>query len=385
LILINSDGAVDMDQAGDEPSTQDRPAYTPIKGTRVATKPSISERAASPLFEEEHHSSRVVFWLSWLLGAAMLVAVIGVALRLSDVESFARLLVQAEPFWLLAAIGLQALTYVAQGQIFRVVLQAGNQHLSVWGAARLSLMKLFVDQALPSSGISGAFAVAASFVRKGFSKPVVLACLVLDLSAYFLAYVLTVGVALLVVMLQGHATIWVMGTGLVFVVISLALAIAAPRLTGNSSLALRMPGKKYAIVRKGLLLVTGADARLARSRPLLWRTTLLELAIIGLDAGTLWVLVRAFGVSAPPAGLFAGFMLASVLRSIGIVPGGLGAFEAAAVVTLHWVGVSIPVALSATLLFRGLTFWLPMVPGLWLAHLEWHAATARPRNDTEDH
>lgn len=27
----------------------------------------------------------------------------------------------------------------------------------------------------------------------------------------------------------------------------------------------------------------------------------------------------------------------------------------------------IPVALAATLLFRGLSFWLPMPPGLWLA------------------
>ncbi len=352
----------------------------------MSSKPPISELAAAPDAEEQCFSQRA-FWISWLLGAAALVAVIGVVVHLSDVESFARLLVQAEPLWVLGAIALQGLTYVAQGQIFRVVLRAGNQHLPMWGAAKLSVMKLFVDQALPSSGISGAFAVVASFVRMGFAKPVVLACLVLDLSAYFLAYVLTVGVALWVIMLQGHATALMIGTCLVFVVISLALVITTRRLTGNTRLAMHMPGKRFAIVRKGLSLVTGADARLARSSSLLWRTTLLELAIIGLDAGTLWVLVRAFGVSAPPAGLFAGFMLASLLRSIGIVPGGLGAFEAAAVVTLHWVGVSIPIALSATLLFRGLTFWLPMVPGLWLARQEWQASPKKTeqRNDTADY
>jgi hypothetical protein len=31
------------------------------------------------------------------------------------------------------------------------------------------------------------------------------------------------------------------------------------------------------------------------------------------------------------------------------------------------VGVALPVALSATLLFRGLSFWLPMVPGYWFS------------------
>jgi Mg2+-importing ATPase len=42
----------------------------------------------------------------------------------------------------------------------------------------------------------------------------------------------------------------------------------------------------------------------------------------------------------------------------------LGIFEAASVVTLKLAGVSVPVALAATLLFLGLSFWLPMVPGL---------------------
>jgi len=335
--------------------------------------------AISPPQEKEagQHYSRFALWLTWLLGAAMLATVIAVAVRFAEVESFARLLTQAQPLWLVAAFGLQALTYAAQGQIFRVVLKAGGQHLSLWDAGKLSLMKLFVDQALPSSGVSGAFAVVASFVRLGFARPVVLACLVLDLSAYFLAYVLTVGLALPVVMFQGHGTTTVLITCLVFVAVSLALAVITPRLAGNSDLAARVPGQRFAIVAKSVSLLTGADRQLVRSRALLWRITLLELTIILLDSATLWLLVRALGVSAPPLGLFAGFMLASVLRSIGIVPGGLGAFEAAAVVTLHWIGVSIAVALSATLLFRGLTFWLPMLPGLWLAHREWHAPDSR--------
>ncbi|PZW64697.1 Mg2+-importing ATPase [Pseudomonas sp. URMO17WK12:I6] len=339
----------------------------------MSVKAPIPDCTNAPALEEAQHYRRSTLWITWLLGAAMLATVIGVALRLTDVESLAQLLAQAEPIWLVGALGLQALTYMAQGQIFRVVLKAGAQNLSLWEAGKLSLMKLFVDQALPSSGISGAFAVVASFVRMGFAKPVVLACLVLDLSGYFLAYVLSVGVALPVVIFQGHATAAITTTCLVFVAVSLALAVLTPRLAGNSHLATHVPGQRFSMINKGILLLTGADKQLIRNRALLWRITLLELVIILLDSATLWVLVRALGVSAPPLGLFAGFMLASVLRSIGIVPGGLGAFEAAAVVTLHWIGVNIAVALSATLLFRGLTFWLPMLPGLWLAHREWHA------------
>ncbi|WP_175364139.1 magnesium-translocating P-type ATPase [Pseudomonas corrugata] len=332
----------------------------------------------SPVCEEGPPYSRSALWLSWLLGAAMFAAVVGVALRFTDVESFTRLLARAEPLWLVAALVLQGLTYIAQGQVFRVVLKAGAQPLSLWDAGRLSVMKLFVDQALPSSGISGAFAVVASFVRLGFAKPLVLASLVLDLSGYFLAYAVSVGVALPVVILQGHATPTVMTACLLFVSVSLLLAVVMPRLTGNPRWVAHLPGQRFSIVARVVSLLTGADKDLARSPGLLWRITLLELMIIVLDSATLWVLVRALGVSAPPLGLFAGFMLASVLRSIGIVPGGLGAFEAAAVVTLHWVGVNVAVALSATLLFRGLTFWLPMLPGLWLAHREWRSTARQP-------
>jgi hypothetical protein len=42
---------------------------------------------------------------------------------------------------------------------------------------------------------------------------------------------------------------------------------------------------------------------------------------------------------------------------------------------LRIVGVSIEAALTATLLLRGFTLWLPMLPGLWCAR---HELWARP-------
>lgn len=72
-----------------------------------------------------------LLWVSWLVGTAMLAAVIAVALHLSDVEAFGTLLERAEPLWLIVAIVLQALTYLAQGQVFRGVLKAGHAQLSL--------------------------------------------------------------------------------------------------------------------------------------------------------------------------------------------------------------------------------------------------------------
>ncbi len=63
-------------------------------------------------------------------------------------------------------------------------------------------------------------------------------------------------------------------------------------------------------------------------------------------------------------------MLATLGRPVGIVPGGLGTFEAVSVSMLHLMGTPLAPALAATLCFRGLSFWLPLAPGLLLARRE---------------
>ena len=80
------------------------------------------------------------------------------------------------------------------------------------------------------------------------------------------------------------------------------------------------------------------------------------------------MLLASLGEAAPVAGVFASFMISTLFRTVSVVPGGLGTFEAASVFTLKLAGVPVAVALSATLLFRGLSFWLPMLPGLYFAH-----------------
>ena len=59
------------------------------------------------------------------------------------------------------------------------------------------------------------------------------------------------------------------------------------------------------------------------------------------------------------------YLAGSTLGQAAPTPGGLGAVEAAYVAGLTLAGVDSGVAVSATLLFRILTFWLPTLPGYW--------------------
>jgi glycosyltransferase 2 family protein len=59
------------------------------------------------------------------------------------------------------------------------------------------------------------------------------------------------------------------------------------------------------------------------------------------------------------------YLAGSTLGQAAPTPGGLGAVEAAYIAGLTLAGIDSGVAVSATLLFRLLTFWLPTVPGYW--------------------
>ena len=154
-----------------------------------------------------------------------------------------------------------------------------------------------------------------------------------------------------------------MAAALFFVIFSVVLISAVLVLSGRSSVGPKWL-KRVPLLKHALALLGEADPKLARSLPLISKSGLFQVAIVLLDAATVWVLIRSLGEVASPTGVFASFMISTLLRTIGIVPGGLGTFEAASVLTLKLAGVSVAVALGSTLLFRGLSFWLPMLPGL---------------------
>jgi Mg2+-importing ATPase len=304
---------------------------------------------------------------SWLLGAAALGAVVVVAVRLSEGREFLRMAERAEPWWLLAALALQACTYLAQGQIWRVVARAVQFPLSVRTAYALSLAKLFLDQALPSAGISGTVVAARALEERGMPRAAVMAGVVVNAASYYATYVLCLAAAVLITLVHHQANALVELVSVVFSICAIAVAASALALSGRTSDTVTRTLARLRPLRSALKFLADADPRLARSPRLLFLAAAYQLAIFLLDAATMWVLVEASGAGAPLASVFASFMMATLFRTVGVLPGGLGTFEATSVLTLRMIGLDMAVALSATLLFRGLSFWLPMLPGLWFS------------------
>ena len=256
-------------------------------------------------------------------------------------------------------------TYVAEGEIWRCLSHRAGIHISRVEAIRVSLTKLFVDQAVPSAGLSGTLLVSRALSAHAVSHGAITATVVVRIVSYYAAYLLCLGAALLIAIFRGQASELVVLVSAGFAIFAITLSVGALMFVGHEFDRMRRSLSRVKSVRIVFDLLRNADRRIARSRTLLLKTTLLQLCIVALDASTVWMLIASLGSIPAPASVFASFMISTLFRSIGILPGGLGSYEAASVVTLKLIGVPLPVALSATLVFRGLSFWLPMLPGFW--------------------
>ena len=308
--------------------------------------------------------------LPWAFGLLMLGALVLVVLHFGTIEEFTRLALMARPEWFLLAWAAQAATYVAASLVWRQALRRAGHPRSLGTLVPLGIAKLFTDQVVPTGGVSGAILVVRGLTRRGVPTNVAMAVLLVGLVAYFAAYLAAVLTSLAILWLHGRAN------AALFVVVAVFVAIVVAIPSGvlwMRQWADRMPAtwlKRLPGTALLLRAIANAPSDLLRDPVLLGETLVLELAVFVFDALTLWLVFRALGDDPAMWVAFVGFIMASVAATIGPIPLGLGTFEAACVGTLSLLGVAIETALAATLLLRGLTFWLPMVPGLWLARRE---------------
>ena len=307
-------------------------------------------------------------WVSWFFGLGLLVAVVMFATHHSQEMAFAQLVLHSKPAWLLVALLLQMGTYMTDARIWQRVLSLANIFKPLRSFVGLGLSKLFMDQAIPSVGLSGTLLVIRALDHRGVPRGASMAAVVIDLVSYYAAYTLALCIALVIAWVHGDLTPLMAVPAGIFA----PLAAAVPMALLWVSRGRTLPGwlKRLPFIKPALQALGEATPAIAHDVSLITRCTGLQLAILALDAGTLWIMLRALGLAVNPAPVFASFMLSTLARTLGVVPGGLGVFEAVSVATLKLIGVPVAAGLAATLLFRFFTFWLPMAPGLIFARSE---------------
>ena len=327
----------------------------------VSTTPTVSHAPAG--------GARRAVLAGWLFGALLLLAVLGVGLHLGEIHEVLALLRRLRLPWLVAALALQAATYLCAAGAWQQALASLGQPQPLAGLVPLGLAKLFADQAMPSGGMSGNVLFVHAMRRRGVRAPAAIAALAAGMIGHYLASLLlaaVVGLALAQHRLLHPALLALLAAYGVFAVL---LTAAVWVVASGRGLPRWLPLRRFAAAER-------LRAALARTAPGVLRGWLLlpvaglQAAVVLCDAATLWVLLWALGQAVAPALVLAAFVCASLVMEMGPIPLGLGAFEATCVSVLGLAGVPLAAALPATVLLRGFTLWLPMLPGLWLTRRE---------------
>jgi glycosyltransferase 2 family protein len=277
--------------------------------------------------------------------------------QLAQVGSSWRAVQSADWVWLPLIIAMSAATYLASAV---ALMGAVAPRLRFWPSVLAQAASSFVNRVSPAN--VGGMALNARFLQKSG----------VDTSSGVAAVgVNSLAGAVVHLILMVIFFTWA-GRGLAkaFKLPSsskLLLILAVVAAVAGIVLATR-PGRRLAAGKliPGMRSAAASLARVARSPGkmlmLFGGSALITLAYMGaLDAS-----VQAFGGGPGVVLLGAVYLGAAALAAAAPSPGGLGAIEAALVAGLTGVGMLAGPAVSAVLLYRLATYWLPVAPG-WLS------------------
>ena len=302
-------------------------------------------------------------WRNWLLAALLVAGLILAALHWGDVKTFGALLAHAQPLWLGIAALLQLGTYSGLAAQWWLTLRRARTPQPLAELLRLTLAKYFADQVVPTAGMSGNVVLVDRLVRLGVPRGNALAALLLQVMAYYCSYAIGALIVLVVLWWKSRMSLLLGGAVLLFLIV--AGGIPALILWFHRRGQEKMPKwlTRWSKARDFFKLAGEAPARLIRDPQLIASLSLLNGLVFLADAATMQSCLLALGLHAPLSTGYIAFMMASIAVILGPVPMGLGSFEAVSIAMLRLFGVPFEGALSATLLFRGFTLWLPLLPG----------------------
>jgi glycosyltransferase 2 family protein len=306
-----------------------------------------------------------VHWRQWLLAVLLVAAVVVAALHFGDLKKFAELVSRAQPLWLVGALLLQLSTYVSLAGEWWFVLRAGQSKVPMRKLLPLTISKLFADQVVPTAGVSGNVLLVDRLSAIGVRREIAVAAVILAVIGYYLSYAVAGLAAVVLMWLRDGVPMIVLG--LVGLLLAVAAAIPGAALWLQRNSRRKMPdwAKRFESIRELLELISDAPSKLVRNPRLIAQVTVLNGAVFVLDGLTMLLCLRALGVQVPFTAAFVPFMMASIVVTLGPIPLGLGSFEAVSIGMLRLMGVPFEAALSATLLLRGFTLWLPLVAGFF--------------------
>jgi putative heme transporter len=274
------------------------------------------------------------------------------------------------PGLLLAGFVLQLLSLVCYSLLTRATLGTAGRRLSLARIFRIQLSTKALSNIVPGGNAASSALAYRLLTLSGISGPdagFALATAGIG-SAVVLNIIFWTGLTVSIPFRgvnEGYALAALLG--IMIMGLAAALVVGVMDGSGRAERLLRWIARKARFDEDRFAAVLHQVAErleeLASDRQLLWRVVFWATANWLLDAASLWVFLRAYGVSLPVDALLVAFGLANVLAAIPILPGGLGVVEATYLTALIGFGVPRRVAAPAIATYRSAQYLMPIAIG----------------------
>jgi putative heme transporter len=253
----------------------------------------------------------------------------------------------ADPAWIILALGLEGASLGGYGLLFATVFSCHSVRLGAREAFEITLAGTVASKLLSTAGAGGVALTVWALRAAGLpAAAIARRMLAFELLLYgvFAATILCVGVGLRTGVLPGEAP-WtltvvpaIVGAVAITVTIGLTFVPRAPRAVREAL------GIALGLVREHTVGALGA------------------LAYWGFDIGALWASLHAFGAPPPFATVVMAYFVGQLGNTLPL-PGGIGGVEGGMIGTLIAFGTPASLAILGVLAYRVISFWLPTIPG----------------------
>ncbi len=304
--------------------------------------------------------------------------------RLGDIEELWATLGHGRIEWVLLAVALQGLTLLNQPALYQALYALLDLPVRWRDLAPVVWAAHFVNIVTPAAGLGGTALLMREAQKRGFDMGRVTLANTLYFLFNFVWFVLLLGFSLVALFLWHDLKPYEVAaaalpmTGVVLALGALWLVGARPQVFSRLAVSLgkRVNALSRRVLKREVLgeqstvefvatfALSASTLRTARAR--LWRPWLHAMLVDGLEIAVLGACFAAFpgaGREVSFAMLVAGYSIGTLFLVVSITPQGLGVVEGVLTAIFVSFGVSLERAAVVVLVYRGLSFWLPLGVG----------------------
>ena len=282
----------------------------------------------------------------------------------------------ADPVWIVVAIGFNVLAFATYIALFKAVVGGDALRLSWLETYEINMAGLAATLIFSAGGAGGIVLTFWALLKAGMQRHDVAKRMVAFLTLHYAFYPLAIilfGVLLRTGVLNGkhsvELTIIPAGVAGVLLVLGLLLALIPPDL--GPRIARFVHGERGQSIARSIGRVPATFAEGFRfALSLFAHPSQGGLAVLGAagywaaNIGILWASFHAFGVHVPLAVVVQGFFLGMVANLIPFAPAGVGAVDAGMIGAFVLFGIPETAVFPAILVYRLIAFWMPIPFGV---------------------